>query len=335
MNQDSNILKIGVLGVGHMGQYHLNVLSSLKTHQIIGIYDIDLEQGANLEAKYNIPFFSTPEELIKNVDAVTIATPTKTHYELAKLALMNDCHVLLEKPITETVAQAKELMELAAQRNKILQVGHVERFNGAVMELNKIITHPMFIETRRLAPYNNRIKDTGVVLDLLIHDLDIVVNLVKSPVSYVSAIGHSVFQNGYEDIVSVNLKFENNCVANLMASKMSQKKDRLLTIAQQHNTILLNYTNQDIEIYRQAASASLVTKEKIRYSQESFVEKLYIHSKENPLKSEHIHFYNCIMNGETPLVSNKNDIEILNLALQIIDQIKNPPIAKYQTIIQH
>ena len=319
---EQTILKMGVLGVGHMGTYHLNVLSTLKTHNIVGIYDLNQEYAAEIANKYNLLLFKTPEELIEKVEAVTIATPTKTHYELAKMALIHNCHVLVEKPMTETVEQAKELVELAEKYQRILQVGHVERFNGAVMELDKIVSKPICIETRRLAPYSNRITDTGVILDMLIHDLDIVINLIKSPIIEAHAIGHAMVNKEYEDIATIHLQFENHAIATLTASRLSQKKERTMTITQQQNLISLNYTTQDIEIYRQASSASLVAREKIRYSQESFVEKLYIHTKENPLKSEHIHFYQCITENLKPLVSNKKDIEVLNLALYLINNIK-------------
>ncbi len=314
-------LKMGVIGVGHMGQYHVNVLTTLRTHKVVGIYDIDQRKCQQISNKYEVKKFSHIDKMLEQVDAVTIAVPTKNHYEYTRRALESGCHVLVEKPITETVEQAEELVKLADEQGKILQVGHVERFNGAVIELHKIVTDPLLIEARRLSPFTPRIQDVGVVLDILIHDLDIVLNLVKSSITSISSMGRSI-ESPYEDIAMINITFQNNCIANLIASRVSQKKERTLTITQNQNLIFLNYANQDIEIYRQAASAYLMTYEEVKYSQECFVEKLYIH-KENPLKGEHKHFYECIVEGKKPIVSNHKDIEILSISLQTIQAIKN------------
>lgn len=316
----SETLKIGISGVGHMGQYHVNVLSSLDTHEIIGIHDSNPERAEEIGKKFNLTVYHDPAELFEKTDAVTIAVPTIYHYEIAKKALELDNHVLVEKPITQTLEQARELIDLAKNKNKILQVGHVERFNGAVMELQKIANNPSMITTRRMSPFAGRINDVGVVLDLLIHDLDIVLNLVKAPVKEYWAAG-SRSKTSYEDNAQIGLLFENGCMANLIASRMSQKKERSLSIIQDESFIFLNYTNQDIEIHRQGSSASLLTRERIRYSQESFVEKLFIH-KDNPLKSEHIHFYRTIMEEENPFVPNEKDLETLSIALGSLEKIR-------------
>lgn len=312
-------LKIGVIGVGHMGQYHVNVLSSMLSHSLIGIYDLNLDHAEQLATKYETRAFASLEQLLGRVDAVTIAVPTNLHYDIARKALEYDCHVLLEKPMTETVEEAKTLLELAKQKNKILQVGHVERFNGAVMELHKIVTEPLFIESKRISPFTPRIKDVGVILDVMIHDLDIVLNLVNSPIQSYHATGRSVYTD-HEDVAIITLNFESGCVATLVGSRVSQNKQRILNISQDKSYINLNYTNQDIEIHRQASTAYLMTKEEIKYSQESFVEKLYVH-KDNPLKSEHEYFYNCIVDGIDPFVPNEKDVETLSIALGSIDRI--------------
>lgn len=317
---NSNILKIGISGVGHMGQYHVNVLSSLSTHEIVGIHDSDTVRAKEIAEKFNLPVYENIEELLEKTDAITVAVPTVNHYDIAKKALEFDNHVLVEKPITETLEQARELIDLAKSKNKILQVGHVERFNGAVMELQKITNNPSLITTRRMSPFAGRINDVGVVLDLLIHDLDIVLNLVKAPVKEYWASG-SRSKTSYEDNAQIGLLFENGCTANLIASRMSQKKERSLSVVQDESFIFLNYTNQDIEIHRQGSSASLLTKERIRYSQESFVEKLFIH-KDNPLKSEHVHFYRTIKEKENPFVPNEKDLETLSIALGSLEKIR-------------
>lgn len=317
----SEKLKIGVVGVGHMGNYHMNVLYSLSgTHELVGLYDTDIERAKKMAAQYSTKAFDSADELFAACEAVTISVPTKFHYEFAKTALQKDCHVLIEKPITETVQQAVDLTELARSKNKILQVGHVERFNGAVIELKKISPHPLLIEAKRLAPFSPRIQDVGVILDMMIHDLDIVLNLISSPLKNFYAVGSSVLSK-QEDVAVLTLEFENQCVASLTASRVSHTKKRTLEITQKDSFVFLDYTSQEIEIHRNASSATLTASEEIRYTQESFLERVYVH-KENPLKSEHMHFYECIRKDKMPLVSNQKDIETLKIALDSIDQIK-------------
>ncbi|MCS6984120.1 MAG: Gfo/Idh/MocA family oxidoreductase [Leptospiraceae bacterium] len=307
-------LKFGIVGVGHMGAYHLNVVSSLPSHELIGIYEVNPERAREMAERYDTVAFESLESLFKEVEAVVIAVPTSWHYELARQALESGVHVLLEKPMTDSLEKAEALISLAAERGLVLQVGHVERFNGAVMELAKIVTNPRMIQSRRLSPYNGRVQDVGVVMDLLIHDLDIVLNLVKSPLKYYHAMGSRVISE-HEDVAILNLEFENGCIASLTASRISQLKDRSLQILQDRSFINLNYINQDIEIHRQASAAYLMTPEEIKYSQESFVEKLYVH-KDNPLKSEHLHFYECIKEGARPIVSSEQDLQTLRIALE-------------------
>lgn len=312
--------KTGVLGVGNMGQYHVNVLSSIDQVELVGVFDTDKKKAAEVAEKFGIKSFDHMDELLESVDAVTVAVPTNKHFETASRAIELGKHVLIEKPITKTLEEAEELIAMAKKNNIILQVGHVERFNGAVLELQKIVIDPLLIETRRLSPYTPRITDVGVVLDMLIHDLDIVINLIKSPLKSYSAMGSAV-KGEHEDIATINLEFENGAVAVLIASRISQMKERKLYITQEKSFIKLNYTTQDIEIHRQATSAHLTTPEEIKYSQESFVENLYIH-KDNPLKSEQLHFLDCIRNRSHPQVSNEQDLVTLKIALDSIAQIK-------------
>lgn len=316
-------LKTGVIGIGHMGKYHVNVLAGLHSadHELIGVYDIDKEGAGKIAQQFRVKSYDEVDQLLKDCDAVTIAVPTAKHFEIAKKALENDCHVLIEKPITSSVEEAMELMELAQKQSKILQVGHVERFNGAVIELQKIVTKPYYLETKRIAPFSSRIQDAGVILDMLIHDLDIVLNLVKSPLKDYYAVGEAI-KGKHEDIAVVSLKFENNTMASLMASRVSQAKERKMYVTQENSYIILNYTNQDIEIHRQASSANLTTPDEIRYSSESYVENLIVH-KDNPLKGEHIHFHQCITGEQKPIVANEKDIETLKIALHSVEMIKN------------
>jgi predicted dehydrogenase len=312
-------IRFGIIGVGHMGSYHLNVAASLPTHEIVGIFDARPEHAVEKAALFNTKAFASYQQLIDACEAVTIAVPTVLHYEIAKYALEKGVHVLVEKPITFDLKQAEELIALAKQKPLVLQVGHVERFNGAVMALSKIVSEPLLIQTRRLHPHNNRILDVGVVLDLLIHDIDIVINLVNKPLLRHSAMG-SCLTGKHEDIAVIELQFEGGCIATLTASRLSQYKERSLSVTQKNNFLILNYGAQEIEIHRQGNSVTVTAPDEIKYSQESVVERVFIH-KDNPLKSEHVHFYNCIMGTEKPLVSGEADLKTLSIALDSVKQI--------------
>jgi len=314
-------VKVGLIGTGHMGQYHVNVATGLSNVcEVTGIFDKDPSRAAEIGQKFGVSPFSDIDELIRISDAIVIAVPTFLHYEIAKKALQAGKHVLVEKPITETVAQAEELVEIANQKGLILQVGHVERFNGAVLEIGKIVDEPQLIESRRLAPFNPRISDVGVVLDLMIHDLDIIVNLVGEELKGISAHGTKVLSN-HEDVAVANLQFESGCVASLTASRITQSKIRTLTISQKNAYVVLDFGNQDIDIHRQASSNYLMTREELKYRQESFVEKIYVH-KDNPLRLEQQHFYQCIRGETAPIVDGKSDITILSIAHRILDQLQ-------------
>lgn len=314
-------LKLGIIGIGHMGQYHVNVASTLKNKFILtGIYDIDTEKVKEISEKYETKSYPSAEQLFDDIDAVIIAVPTYLHYKYTSMALDRNTHVLVEKPVTENIEHARELSLNAKRRGLVFQVGHVERFNGAVQELHKIVANPLIIETRRLVPYSERIKDVGVVLDLMIHDIDIVMNIVNSPVVSVQASGGSVFSD-FEDYAAAVLQFESGCVASVIASRITQRKIRTLSISQEKSYIFLDYTTQDIHIHRQASQAYLLTKEEIKYSQESFVEELFVH-KENPLKHEHEYFHNCIVNNVKPIGSSNFDIRILEIALEIQNKVR-------------
>jgi predicted dehydrogenase len=248
--------------------------------------------------------------------------PTVLHFKIAKMALEAGIHVLIEKPITQSIEEAEELIHLAQSKGLILQVGHVERFNGAVQEISKIVNNPLFVEARRMSPFTPRVKDISVVLDLMIHDIDVVATLIKSPIIKINAMGNRIFSE---------FQFENGCIANLSASRATQNKIRTLSLTQEKSYIFLNYADQDIHIHRHASQAYLMTREEIRYSQESFIEQLYVH-KDNPLKLEHIHFYETITQGATPIVSGEMDIKILKISHEIIDQIQKSNIERIQPI---
>ncbi len=316
-----NKIKLGLIGTGHMGQYHVNVATGLASdYDVIGIYDASADRAAEIAGRFGVKAFGNLSELIEACDAVTVGVPTIYHYQIAKEALEKGKHVLVEKPITETTEQARELVALAKSKGLVLQVGHVERFNAAVMELKKVADKPMLVESRRLSPPSARIGDVGVTLDLLIHDLDIITNLIGREIKSIHARGKKIYSN-HEDIAVATLQFEGGAVANLTASRATQSKIRTLTISQEKAYIILDFSTQDIEIHRQASIASLSVPDELRYKQESFVEKIFIH-KDNPLRQEHLHFIRCIRKEETPMVSGESDIRTLETANEILRQIR-------------
>ncbi|MCS7205182.1 MAG: Gfo/Idh/MocA family oxidoreductase [Leptospiraceae bacterium] len=315
----NNKIKLGIVGVGHMGQYHVNVAISIPKIEVVGVYDVDKARLKEISEKFYVKPYDNLDALIRDSDALIIAVPTKFHFELAKKCLESEKHILVEKPITETVREAEELIELAEKKGLILQVGHVERFNGAILEIKKIIENPYFIETKRLSPFNPRVNDIGVVLDLMIHDLDIILNLIPSEIRSIYARGIKAITK-YEDLATATIQFESGTIANLVASRVTQNKIRTLTITQEKSYVVLNFATQDIDIYRMASSAYLMTREELKYKQESFVEKIFVH-KDNPLKLEHLHFIHCILGQEEPLVPNHKDILTMKYAHQIIEDI--------------
>lgn len=314
------LLKVGVVGTGHMGSYHVRLYSELLNVDLVGIADINENQVKKVAAQYNTTPFTDYTKLYDKVDAVSIGVPTGAHYRIGKDFLEAGIHVLIEKPITNNLEEANELINLAKKKGLILQVGHVERFNTAVLELKKIVKDPLFIECRRLGPYNRRINDTGVVLDLLIHDVDIILGLVNSPIKEINVAAKSIYSE-YEDIANVQLIFENGCIANLTGSRITEDKIRTLTITQPDAYIVLDYAEQDLHIYRQGTSEYIITREAVGYKQESVIERIFVH-KDNPLKLELMHFVNCVLNKTSPIVSLEEELKALKVTLLIQDKLK-------------
>lgn len=318
-NNGFSKVRIGVIGVGHMGQYHVNILSSLPEVELVGFSEINEDLARHISEKYNITYFKDYKDLFKYVDGVVIATPTYTHYKIVKDSLEAGKHVLVEKPITNTVYSARKLVDLSREKNLILQVGHVERFNAAVQELKNIITKPYYIEAKRVGPKNTRIKDIGVVLDLMIHDIDIVLSLVKSDIVEVKAYGLRVY-SGFEDVAIAVLYFQNGVFAHILASRTAQHKIRVLEISQEDAFVVLDYASQDITVYRNAATGYFVKLGEIKYVQDEFIEKVFVH-KDNALKLELLHFIESIKNGKNNEYDNEVDLKALEVAHLILAEI--------------
>lgn len=313
-------VRVAVVGVGRMGQYHVGVYSEIPDVRLIGIADINEMRGKEIAEKYNTKSYSDYKKLLGKVDVASIAVPTSLHYKIAKDFLQAGTNILIEKPITRSIDEARELFNIAEKKKLTLHIGHVERFNGAVQELKKIVDNPLFIESRRLGPYDPRIQDDGVVMDLMIHDIDIILNLLNSKVRDINVVGKSVFSDK-DDLCNVQLEFENGCLATITASRATQHKIRTLAITQKDKYIFLDYTNQDIHIHRQAFSEHSIRKQELRYKQESFTERIFVH-RENPLKIELKHLIDCAANGAERKVSVEDEIYSLQIALEIEKKLK-------------
>ena len=242
-------LKIGLLGVGHLGKFHLNCIKMTPELELVGFFEANEKHAAKISAEHNIKCFESVEALLEAVDAVDIVTPTTTHFELAKKAIEARKHIFIEKPVTETVAEAEYLLEKSRELGLKIQVGHVERFNPALLAISDLPLNPMFIEAHRLAVFNPRGTDVSVVLDLMIHDLDIVLSLVKSKVASISASGVPIVSTS-PDIVNARIEFENGCVANLTASRISIKNMRKVRLFQPDAYFSLDFMEKNAQAIR-------------------------------------------------------------------------------------
>jgi len=308
-------VRAGVIGVGHMGQYHVGAYMEIPYVEVVGVADVDKDRVEAVSRQYDVQGFTDYRELLPLVDVVTVAVPTSKHFQVTRDALEAGVHVLVEKPIAPTMEEARELFRLAKEKGLALHVGHVERYNGAVQELMKIVTRPLLVEARRLGPFVKRVQDDGVVLDLMIHDIDIVLGLVKSEVKHIDASGLSYYTRK-GDVAVVHITFENGCVATLTASRVTQNKIRTMAVSQEDFYVFLNFTEQDLHIHRQASSEARRTKDELRYKQSSIIEQVFVH-KENPLKLELMELINCGLYHQCPIVSVDRELKSLEIALEI------------------
>src|SRR4029453_6346934 len=258
-------LRVGVVGVGHIGSNHARLDAKIPSAEFTAVYDVDLLRGNAIGQKFGPTPARSLDEFIEMVDAASVATPTNTHYQIARSLLDRGKHVLVEKPITDNTAHASELADLAARNGLILQVGHVERFNPVLSALEQHLTHPRFIEAHRLSPYPERSTDIGVILDLMIHDLEVILHFVHSPVQSIDVVGVPVLSRG-EDIANARLRFENGCVANVTASRISPERMRKIRVFQEDAYLSLDYQNQSGEIYRRAGGR--ITRDKVEIEHE-------------------------------------------------------------------
>ena len=299
-------LRVGVVGVGHIGSNHARLYAEQTAAEFTAIYDTDPARAEELAAQHGVKAAASLDEFLESVDAASIATPTSSHFDVASRLLMRGKHALIEKPIAENPAHATELAQLAAERQLVLQVGHVERFNPVLGALEQRLTHPRFIEAHRLSPYPNRSTEIGVVLDLMIHDLEIILHLVRSPVQTIDAVGVPVLSRG-EDIANARIRFEDGCVANITSSRISPERMRKIRVFQEDAYLSLDYQNQSGEMYRKTATG--IAREEVEIE------------RDEPLKRQLASFIECAATGLAPKVSGFAATAALELAVEITQRI--------------
>lgn len=322
------MLKVGVLGAGHLGKIHLKCLKNLPDHyHVAGFYDPDAENAKKVAEEFQLNSFSTIDELIDAVDVVDIVTPTLSHYDCAKKAIQKSKHFFIEKPITETPEQARELMAMMQEAGVKAQVGHVERFNPAYLAARNYIQNPMFIETHRLAEFNPRGTDVPVVLDLMIHDIDIVLSTVKSNIKAINASGVGVVSET-PDIANARIEFENGCVANLTASRMSLKNMRKTRIFQRDAYITLDFLAKDSEVIRmkddidQDDEYAMIMDLGRGKQKQIYFEKPDAHPT-NAIEEELKSFAQAINKKEDPSVTLDDGYRALSVAHTILEKINS------------
>ncbi len=328
MNKSGKI-RFGVVGAGKIGNFHSRTLAKMPEVELVGISDVDMLRAQTLAWNYNAVAYNNYRDLFPQVDALVVAVPTEFHHEIAVDAMNNGIHCLVEKPIANSVENARKIMEAAEKNNVIMQVGHVERFNPAVVEALKHVDNPMYINMERMGPYDPRVASIGVTLDLMIHDLDILLSMVNSPVVSVEAIGASVLSN-HDDISNARIKFKNGTVADLTASRITFERLRRMRVYQDQSYISVDYISSRIKIYKKKNDPP-----KTLNDIEIISPKI---DRKEPIKEELYHMIDCIKNLKTPTPSGEKGLNALKLALEVTDNIKRydlprNPIVKEKSAI--
>jgi predicted dehydrogenase len=322
------MLKIGVFGTGHLGKFHLNNWKEISQVEIVGFYDPNDEIANEVIAKYQIKRFTDPAELIAQIDAADIVAPTNFHFELCQLAIRNGKHVFVEKPLANTMDEARELVKLVKESNIKLQVGHVERFNPAYLATKSLHLHPMFMEVHRLAQFNPRGTEVSVILDLMIHDIDIILSMVKSEVKSISASGVAVLTDT-PDIANVRIEFNNGCVANLTSSRISMKKMRKMRIFQKDAYVGIDFLNKKTEVIRLKGDADENVFEfdiDTPKGKKTIAVANPLVPEVNAIKRELEEFRDAILHNTVPVVSEVDGFRAMEVAHQILHKIRHNTI---------
>jgi predicted dehydrogenase len=325
------MLKIGVLGAGHLGKIHVKCIKEIGDYELTGFFDADDKTAEQVEKEFGIRKFPGIDELIDAVDVVDIVTPTVSHFDCASRALKKARHVFIEKPVVTTPEEARQLMVFAEEASVKVQVGHVERFNPAFIAAQPFLGQPMFIESHRLAQFNPRGTDVPVILDLMIHDIDIVLSVVKSQIRRINASGVAVVSDT-PDIANARIEFDNGCVANLTASRISMKNMRKTRFFQRDAYVSVDFLKKDVEIIRLADApqnqddplAMIIDLGAKRGKKQIFIEKPEV-TNLNAIKMELESFYSAIINNSTPPVTINDGYEALDVAYKILGKIQELP----------
>ncbi len=314
-------IRIGVIGVGNMGQHHTRVLSLMKDVEFVGISDTNVERGLDTASKYRVRFFEHYADMLPHVDAVCVAVPTRLHHSVGMACLRAGVHTLIEKPIAASITEAESLVNAAAESQCILQVGHIERFNPAFQELSKVLQTEelLALEAHRMSPYSQRANDVSVVLDLMIHDIDLLLDLVGEPVVKLTASGSRASGSGYLDYVTATLGFTSGIVATLTASKVTHCKIRRIAAHCKNSLTEADFLNNEILIHRQTTANCSTDYGQVLYRQDGLIEKVYTSNIE-PLHAELEHFVYCARGGDQPSVGGEQALKALRLA-SLIEQM--------------
>jgi predicted dehydrogenase len=315
---DKTTLRVAVIGVGYLGQHHARIYAEMPGVELVGVADTDPARVSEIAARFNVPGHADYRALLSEVDAVNIVSPTVTHHEIARDCLKEGLDIFVEKPITVTLDQAEDLVRLAKEKKKILQVGHIERFNGAVRELARLVKNPGFIEVHRLGSFVGRATDVDVILDLMIHDIDIILSLIHSPVREIRANGVPVITPNV-DIANARLEFENGCVANVTASRVSAHPQRKMRFFQADTYISLDFQEQAIDCYRRIGDPA----DFLAGKPPKIVKEDVSIPREEPLKVELASFIDAVRSRTRPVVSGEEGLNALRVATGILQAIQS------------
>ncbi len=307
---------VGVIGVGNMGQHHARVFSLMKDVQVVGVADINVERGLDVASRHRVHFYEDYRDLLPHVAAVAIAVPTVLHHEVGITCLEAGVHVLIEKPIAASIGEAESLVNRAADCNCILQVGHIERFSPVFQKLGQVLQseEPLAFEAHRLSPYSDRASDVSVVFDLMIHDIDLLLELIPFPVTQITASGNRVSKLGYLDYVTATLTFANGAIATLTASKVTHRKVRKIAVHCKNALVEADFLHNEISIYRQGSGSSDYGQ--VSYPRDCLIEKVHIDPIDK-LHAELEHFINCVRGGSQPSVGGEQALKALKLASEV------------------
>ena len=304
-------IRVAVIGIGYLGEFHAEKYKANKNAELVAIVDTDRSRRDVVSKKLDVKSYSSYESIINEVDAVSIVVPTNLHYKVASYFISNNKHVLIEKPFASSVSEAKKLKKLASKRDIVLQVGHLERFNKAFVKLKNIVKNPVFIECNRISPFKIRGTEVNVIMDLMIHDLDIVMSLNNSNIKNIQANGASVLTNK-TDIANARITFENGCVCNLSASRISEKIERKMRVFQKDSYFSLDYQDCELDSYKKVISGKI---KRIEKNKNNFINN-------DPLNEEIKSFIECIKKSENPVIDAADGIKALQYAIKISNLIK-------------